>query len=468
MRITAERDESLQLSEYLRSLNGKKCVVVGAGVSNLPLIGLLLDAGNRVAVCDKRSREDLGGVAAELEARGVKWKLGEDYLKDLDADVVFRTPGLHPRFLAEAAALGAEITSEMELFFRFCPCRTVAITGSDGKTTTSTVVSELLKAQGFTVHLGGNIGRPLLAEVDTMRAEDWAVLELSSFQLHSMTCSPDVALVTNISPNHLDVHPDMADYIAAKTMVFRNQRADARLVLNADDPHTAELAALAPSRVSLFSRRHPVENGACAQNGVLYLMRDGRAERLMEASEIKIPGLHNVENYLAAFAALDGLVAPDAMRQVARSFGGVEHRIEFLRELRGVRYYNDSIASSPTRTIAGLRSFAEKPILIAGGYDKHIPFDELGVEIVQRVKALCLNGLTAEKIREAVVNAPGYDPEKLPVYMDGSFDASVSRAVSIAREGDVVLMSPACAAFDQFKNFAVRGDHFREIINNLE
>ncbi len=459
---------TLRLSEYLRNLNNKTCAVVGAGVSNMPLIGLLLDAGNRITVCDKRSREDLGSVAEELEARGVTWKLGEDYLKNLDADVIFRTPGLHPRYLAEAAARGAEITSEMELFFRFCPCRTVAVTGSDGKTTTSTVISELLKAQGFKVHLGGNIGHPLLSEVDAMCPEDYAVLELSSFQLHSMYCSPDIAVITNISPNHLDVHPDMADYVEAKTMVFRNQRPDARLVLNADDPHTEELLALAPSCVSLFSRRHAVDNGAYADCGTLFLARDGKAERVMEASEIRIPGLHNVENYLTAFSALDGVVGTDAMRQVAKSFGGVEHRIEFLRELRGVRYYNDSIASSPTRTIAGLRSFAEKPILIAGGYDKHIPFDELGVEIVQRVKALCLNGLTAEKIREAVVNAPGYDPDKLPIYMDGNFDASVDRAVSIAREGDVVLMSPACAAFDQFKNFAVRGDHFRERINKLE
>ncbi len=458
----------MQLSQYLKSLNGKRLAVVGAGVSNLPLISLLLDAGNRVTVCDKRSREELGETAATLEKRGVTWKLGEDYLQDLAADVVFRTPGLHPRFLAESAARGAEITSEMELFFRFCPCRTIAITGSDGKTTTSTVVSELLKAQGFTVHLGGNIGHPLLAEVDSMRPEDFAVLELSSFQLHSMQCSPDAAIVTNISPNHLDVHPDMADYIDAKTMVFRNQKKDARLVLNADDPHTPELAALAPSRVSMFSRRHTVENGAYALDGTLYLVRDGKPERILETSEIRIPGQHNVENYLAAFAAVDGLVSADAMRKVAREFGGVEHRIEFIRELRGVRYYNDSIASSPTRTIAGLRSFDLKPIVIAGGYDKHIPFDELGVEFVQRAKALCLNGLTAEKIREATVAAPGYDPEKLPIYMDENFDASVRRAVSIAEGGDVVLMSPACAAFDQFKNFAVRGDHFRELIKNLE
>ena len=456
------------LSEYLKSLRGKRCAVVGAGVSNMPLIEMLLDAGNRVLVCDKRSREELGTVADALEARGVTWKLGEDYLKDLDADVIFRTPGLHPRFLEEAARRGATLTSEMELFFRFCPCRTVAITGSDGKTTTSTVISELLKEQGYTVHLGGNIGKPLLSEVDSMRPEDFAVLELSSFQLHSMRCSPDVAVVTNISPNHLDVHPDMADYITAKTMVFRGQREDARLVLNADDPHTEQLLALAPSRVKQFSRRHAVENGAYALDGALYLAREGVSEKLMDASEIRIPGLHNVENYLAAFAALDGLVDQRAMRKVAKSFGGVEHRIEFLRELRGVRYYNDSIASSPTRTIAGLRSFEEKPILIAGGYDKHIPFDELGVEIVRRVKALCLNGLTAEKIREAVINAPGYDPQKLPIYMDENFDASVDRAVSIAGEGDVVLMSPACAAFDQFKNFAVRGDHFRERINKLE
>ncbi len=461
-------DVHLQLSEYLKSLNGKRCAVVGAGVSNMPLIGLLLDAGNRVLVCDKRSREELGSIAEGLESRGVTWKLGEDYLKDLDADVIFRTPGLHPRFLDDAAKRGAAVTSEMELFFRFCPCRTVAITGSDGKTTTSTVVSELLKEQGYTVHLGGNIGRPLLADVDSMRSEDFAVLELSSFQLHSMRCSPDVAVVTNISPNHLDVHPDMQDYIDAKKMVFRNQNEDARLVLNADDPHTPELKDSAPSHVRLFSRRHVVDDGAYALDGVIYLAHNGKAERLMDAAEIRIPGLHNVENYLAAFSALDGLVSPDAMRTVAKRFGGVEHRIEFIRELRGVRFYNDSIASSPTRTIAGLRSFQKKPILIAGGYDKHIPFDELGVEIVQRVKALCLNGLTAEKIREAVVNAPGYDPQKLPVYMDENFDASVDRAVSIAREGDIVLMSPACAAFDQFKNFAVRGDHFRERINHLE
>ena len=456
------------LSSYLKSLNGKQIAVVGAGVSNMPLIGLLLDAGNHVTVCDKRSREALGETAETLETRGVDWKLGEDYLKGLDADIVFRTPGLHPRFLADAAARGALVTSEMELFFRFCPCRTVAITGSDGKTTTSTVISELLKAQGYTVHLGGNIGHPLLAEVDGMHPEDYAVLELSSFQLHSMKCSPEVAIITNISPNHLDVHPDMEDYIQAKTMVFRGQRPDARLVLNADDPHTEELKAIAPSRISLFSRRHTVDTGACSQDGELFLMRGGEAERVMDATEIRIPGLHNVENYLAAFAALDGIVDARTMRQVAMEFGGVEHRIEFVRELRGVRWYNDSIASSPTRTIAGLRSFEKKPIVIAGGYDKHIPFDELGVEFVQRAKALCLNGLTSDKIRDAVLKAPGYDPDKLPIYMDESFDASVRRAAVIARSGDIVLMSPACAAFDQFKNFAVRGDHFRELVNNME
>lgn len=458
----------MRVSEYMRSLRDKRCVVVGAGVSNLPVIELLLAAENRITVCDKRSRADLGEMADALERRGVTWKLGEEYLDNLQADIIFRTPGLHPHALAQAAADGACITSEMELFFRFCPCRIIAITGSDGKTTTSTIISELLKAQGYTVHLGGNIGRPLLADADTMQPDDIAVLELSSFQLHSMHCSPDVAVITNISPNHLDVHPDMADYVAAKTMVFRGQRANARLILNADDPYTPELSARAPSRTAAFSRRHPVENGAFAQDGALYLARGGERTYLMPVGDIRLPGLHNVENYLAAFAAVDGLVEPEAMRSVAGRFGGVAHRIEFLREIRGVRYYNDSIASSPTRTIAGLRSFAEKPVLIAGGYDKHIPFDALGVEIVKRVKALCLNGLTAEKIRAAVEQASGYDAQKLPIFMDESFDASVARAVSIAEEGDVVLMSPACAAFDQFQNFAARGDHFRELIMRLE
>lgn len=458
----------LHVSEYMQSLNEKRCVVVGAGVSNLPLIDLLLNAGNRITVCDRRDSDSLGDIYSSLESRGVTWKLGEKYLEDLDADIVFRTPGLHPQALAEAAARGAQITSEMELFFRFCPCRIIAVTGSDGKTTTSTIISELLKAQGYTVHLGGNIGRPLLEDVDTMRAEDMVVLELSSFQLHSMQCSPDVAVITNISPNHLDVHPDMADYVEAKTMVYTNQSADARVIFNADDPHTPELMPAAPSCTAEFSRLHAVDNGAYALNGDIYIAHNGEAERIMPVSEILLPGLHNVENYLAAFAAVDGLVQPEAMRSVACHFGGVEHRIEFLRELHGVRYYNDSIASSPTRTIAGLHSFEEKPVLIAGGYDKHIPFDELGVEIVKHVKALCLNGLTADKIRAAVEQAPGYDKALLPIYVDADFDASVQRAITIAEEGDVVLMSPACAAFDQFPNFAVRGNHFRSMIMGLE
>ena len=452
----------------MHSLRDRRVAVVGAGVSNLPLINMLLNAGNRITVCDKRSREAMGDLAGALEARGVTWKLGEDYLEGLEADVIFRTPGLHPQALAQAASRGAELTSEMELFFRFCPCRTVAVTGSDGKTTTSTILSELLKAQGFTVHLGGNIGKPLLPEVEQMRPEDIAVLELSSFQLHSMYCAPDIAVITNLAPNHLDVHPDMADYVAAKTMIFCNQRPDARLVLNADNAYTAELLSQAPSRVSLFSRLHPVEDGACVADGDICLAHGGRLERLMPVSDIKLPGVHNVENYLAAFAALDGLVDGETCDRVAREFGGVAHRIELIRQRRGVRYYNDSIASSPSRTIAGLRSFTEKPILIAGGYDKHIPFDGLGEEIVKRVKALCLNGLTAEAIRRAVEKAPGYDPAALPIYMDENFDASVRRAVSLAGPGDVVLMSPACAAFDQFTNFAQRGEHFRRLILDLE
>ena len=458
----------LQVFEYMQSLRGKRCTVIGAGVSNMPLIGLLLDAGNDVTVCDKRAWDQLGENVRALDSRGVHWKLGDDYLTDIQADILFRTPGLHPRFLQQYKDAGCTVTSEMELFFRFCPCHTIAVTGSDGKTTTSTVIAELLKAQGYHVFLGGNIGKPLLAEVDTMSPEDYAVLELSSFQLHSMNCCPERAVITNISPNHLDVHPDMADYILAKTMVFRGQSGEGRIVLNADNEHTDALLPQVPGKVSLFSRRQSVMNGACLENGVLCLVRDGVKEELLPAEEIRIPGDHNVENYLAAFAVTDGIVGKDAMCRVARSFGGVEHRIEFLRELHGVRYYNDSIASSPTRTAAGLHSFKEKPILIAGGYDKHIPFDGLGEEIVAHVKALCLNGATAEKIRTAVENAKGYDSEKLPIYMDENFDASVARAVSLAESGDVVLMSPACAAFDQFTNFAVRGEHFRSLIMGLE
>lgn len=460
----------MTLRDYIESLRHKTVAIIGIGVSNTPLLELLLTEGIRVTACDKRSREQMGEQAEHLEQLGCELHLGADYLKDLDADVIFRTPGLRPDVPEIAACVdrGAVLTSEMEVFFEVCPCTIIAVTGSDGKTTTTTIIAELLKAAGKRVWVGGNIGHPLLCEADGMLATDYAVLELSSFQLMTMKHSPHIAVVTNLAPNHLDVHRDMAEYVAAKENIFRHQSGEDVAVFNADNDITAEQSHRAPGRARLFSRQDEVADGVFLRGEDIVCRSGGHERVVMTTGDIKIPGVHNVENYMAAIAAVDGLVPDEVIRRFAREFGGVEHRIELVRTYRGVRYYNDSIASSPSRTIAGLRSFHEKVILIAGGYDKHIPFDVLGPEIVEHVKLLVLCGATADKIRAAVENAPGYEPGKPEIRDVTPFTAAVEAARDRAQPGDVVTLSPACAAFDQFKNFAERGKFFKSIVNGWQ
>lgn len=458
----------MSLSEYIDSIKDKRIGVIGIGVSNTPLIEKLLEHGCNITACDKRDAEGLGAEYERLCALGAKFSLGDAYLDNLDFDIIFRTPGLMPfdEHLTAAAERGAGITSEMEVFFRLCPCRIIAVTGSDGKTTTTTIISELMKAQGFTVHLGGNIGRPLLCDVDKMSADDFAVLELSSFQLHSMKCRPNVAVITNISPNHLDHHKDYQDYIDAKSAIFTSQLPADRLILNHENKYSDYYAKKAASSISYFSRKARLDNGVYCENGIIYRAKDGVLEAIMHADDIKLPGLHNLENYMAAFAATDGLVDDDVCVKVAKSFNGVEHRLERVRELNGVVYINDSIGTSPSRTAAGLHALKVKPILIAGGYDKNIPFDGLGDEICMNVKRLYLTGATADKIAQAVKRSEYYTDD-FPMEIIDDFDSAV-RAASVAAEpGDIVLLSPACAAFDKFKNFAERGRHFKKIIMEL-
>ena len=461
---------SSTIQSYLASLRGKRVVVLGIGVSNTPLIKMLRRAGVEVIACDKRAREDFMGQAEALESLGAKLYLGEDYLEHLEgAEVIFRTPGLRPDLpqLAAAVAKGAVLTSEMEVFFEVCPCKTIGVTGSDGKTTTTTMIAELLKAAGKTVYVGGNIGKPLLPDVDGMVEDDYAVLELSSFQLMTMRRSPNVAVVTNLAPNHLDVHKSMGEYIAAKENIYLHQRAGDLAVFNWDNDITRGFAGAARGRVVLFSRRETLGKGVCVRNGAIWASDGTREREVLPLADILLPGDHNVENYMAAIAAVDGLVPDEVIRTFAKRFNGVEHRIELVRTLNGVRYYNDSIASSPTRTIAGLRSFRRKVILIAGGYDKHIPFDVLGPEITEHVKALFLTGDTAEKIKAAVEGAPGYTGDNPPITVADGFEEAVLAAHRAAGPGDVVLLSPACASFDKFRNFMERGTAFKEIIYKL-
>ena len=448
--------------QYFRSLQGKKVAVLGLGVSNRPLVRLLLEYGCDVTGCDKTVREKLDREVLELEQQGCKLSLGEGYLDNIQADLAFRTPGMHPGNPALEAlrSKGTEITSEMDVFFRLCPCPILAVTGSDGKTTTTTLIATMLRAQGHKVWVGGNIGAPLLPNAPRMEKTDYAVVELSSFQLMDMTRSPQVAVVTNLAPNHLDVHKDMQEYVDAKKNIFRFQDASGRLVLNADNAITA---AFRGNGSTQFFSRQGKDADCTLEEGVICC----QGRKILDTRDILIPGVHNVENYMAAILAVRGLVEEETIRQVAKTFGGVEHRIELVRVKDGVRYYNDSIASSPSRTIAGLRSFRQKVLLIAGGYDKHIPYDVLGPEICDRVKKLYLGGATGPLIRQAVENAPQYVLGKPEIVDCGDFTSAVLAAARDAREGDVVLMSPASAAFDQFKNFMERGNHYKKLIKEL-
>ncbi len=457
-------------SDYLETLRGKSITVIGMGVSNTPLIRTLLRAELKVTVCDKSPRERVEEQAAELESLGARLQLGPDYLSKVHkADLIFRTPGLSPNVpeLKKAVAGGSILTSEMELFFQLCPCKIIGVTGSDGKTTTTTLISEFLKEAGLNVYLGGNIGRPLLPDVDGMTPEDVAVVELSSFQLMTMDRSPNVAVFTNLSPNHLDYHHTMEEYTEAKLNIFCHQSTQDRAVFNYDNDITRSLAKAAVGQTMLFSRKQKLEEGVYLRDDAIWLTNGMGSREVLPLPDIRIPGVHNIENYMAAIAAVDGIVPDKCVRAVAQRFTGVEHRIELVRELNGVKYYNDSIGTSPTRTMACLDSFEQKLILIAGGYDKGVPFTQLGVEIVRQVKALILTGDTAPAIKKAVEEAEGYGESGMKLIETADLACAVTAAHDIAKDGDVVVLSPACAAFDQFKNFMERGKMFKQLVNKL-
>ncbi|MBQ4574523.1 MAG: UDP-N-acetylmuramoyl-L-alanine--D-glutamate ligase [Clostridia bacterium] len=460
--------ENTALERFAALVAGKRVAVIGVGISNRPLIDMLLGAGAIVTARDRKTREKFP-AADELEALGVTLILGEEYLEDIDEDILFKAPGIRSDKPELKAALerGAMLTSEMEVFFELCPAHIFAITGSDGKTTTTTLTAKLLEAAGHRVFLGGNIGRPLLPLVGEMTPDDFAVVELSSFQLHCMKQSPEVALITNVSPNHLDWHTGMDEYIEAKKTIFRHQREDMRLVLNYENEITREMAKEAAAEVTYFGHNTIGEpqhaHEVIERDGVISL--DG--ERILDCDDILIPGRHNAENYMAAIAATAGYVSPEVVRELASSFGGVEHRCEFVRELDGVRYYNSSIDSSPTRTAAALSSFKSRVIVICGGYDKQIPFEPLGYTLSRHAKTAVLTGATAGKIKEALIACPEYSAGLPEIIEAGCFEGAVEAARAAAVPGDVVILSPACASFDAFANFEERGNRYKEIVRNF-
>ena len=444
-------------------LKGKRVTVIGLGISNTPLIRWLLDGGATVCARDKKSFEQLNESVRAYESEGVTFVCGENYLEGIDADYIFKAPGLRydlPQ-ISEAVKNGAVLTSEMETFFELCPCKIIGVTGSDGKTTTTTLIYKCLEKQygSDRVFVGGNIGKPLLPELDKMDKDCFAVVELSSFQLHTMKHSPDISIITNLSPNHLDYHKGMEEYVEAKKNIYLHAKSGSTLVLNGINEVTASLGNDAPEGVEV---RFFINGYARIEDG--YIRVGDR--NVLCTEDILIPGRHNIENYCGVICALDGIVDDAVIREIATTFGGVEHRIELVRVLDGVSYYNSSIDSSPSRTTAALNSFKERVIVICGGYDKKIPFEPLADVLVKKAKTVVLTGATASKIKDALLSCPDY--KGVPEIIEKSdFKEAVIAAHGVASEGDKVILSPACASFDAFPNFEVRGNTFKEIIRSL-
>lgn len=468
--------------QYFNSLKDKKIAFVGMGVANVPCAEFLAKMGIQVYACDKRDREYIGtDICNRLEALGVIFSLGESYLDILpQMDIVFRSHGILPfqnPWIGECIRRGQIVTTEMEVFFRLCPSKIIAITGSNGKTTTTTLISKMLEMQGYNVYLGGNIGKALMPELETITENDIAVVELSSFQLLTMgnlNNSPDVAVVTNIECTHQDHHISLDEYVDAKRNILIYQNENCKTILNADCDYSIGNQVYHDMRYDVrgelyeFSIKHPVKNGSyMKENGDIVFADNGSETLIMNKNDIIIPGTHNIENYCTAISAVWGMVDIDNIKAVAESFNGVEHRIEFVREYDGVKYYNDSIATSPSRVISGLKAFGRRIIVIMGGSDKGNDMSEMVPYILKYVKLLVLNGATADKIYDTIVNSSEYDASQIKIIKTDVLKNALDTAKSNAQSGDIVTLCPACPAFDQFKTFEYRGRKFKELVNGF-
>jgi UDP-N-acetylmuramoylalanine--D-glutamate ligase len=453
-------------------LTGKKVTIVGLGREGAALARFLVRQGAEVTVTDIKKEEFLNNEMAALAGLPIKYYLGGHPEEVLEADVIFVSPGVPQEIpiLVKARNRGVTLSSETKLFFSLCPAPIIGITGSSGKTTTTSLVSEILKAEDRRTFVGGNIGSPLIDFVDQIGPEDAVVMELSSFQLEVLDQSPHVAAVLNLSPNHLDRHASMDDYVAAKSNIVRFQTAGDYAIFNADQPQTSDLSHIGQGQPVFFSRQRRVDRGTFLDGEQITVRWEGQDRQICALSEIKLLGLHNVENVLAACAIASAAGARvEAMRTAVTSFQGVEHRLELVREIDGVRYYDDSIATSPQRTIAALDSFTDPIILLAGGREKHLPLERLAEHILQKVRALVLFGEAAPLIEQAVAEQQaGHPGALLELYRSSDLVEAVQTAARIAEPGDVVLLSPACTSFDMYRDFAARGDHFKSLVRGLE
>ncbi len=461
-----------KLEEFNNYIKNKRVAIIGLGISNVPLIEYLHNLGSKIMLFNNKPIDKLDStIIDKIYDLKLEYSFGENYLSKLnDFDVIFRSPSCRPDLpeIEKEVKRGAILTSEIELVFELCPGTTIGVTGSDGKTTTTSLIYEILKEENLNCYLGGNIGIPLFTKIADMKPDDFIVLELSSFQLMTLNTSPDIAVITNITPNHLDVHKSYEEYIQSKANIFEYQDENNLLVLNYDNEITKEFGKSAKSKVIYFSSKQKLENGLILDNGIIKDCDNGLRRHIVNTKNIKLRGIHNSENICAAIAATSKIASIDSQIRAVSNFSGVNHRLEFVKEINGAKWYNDSIASSPTRTIAGLNSFDEDIVLITGGYDKHLDYKPLAQPIINnKVSKLILLGQTSDKIYQAVTELLSVEDKKLDIFKTTSLEEAINKAKEVSKKGDVVLFSPASASFDMFKNFEERGNTFKQIVQRM-
>ena len=458
-----------KLEEFNNFLDGKQVAIIGMGVSNIPLLDYFYDKNAKVTVFSTNALSD--EIMAKINKYRYEVELGEDNLSRLKGfDIIFRSPSALPtkHEFQSAVKKGAILTSEIEMVLKLAPCKIIGVTGTEGKTTTTSLIYEICKKAGYNCFLGGNIGKPIFTKINQMKPEDIVILELSSFQLMGMTVSPNIAVVTNIFPDHLNVHKSYEEYQDAKKSIFRNQTEEGIVILNKDNEITEKFADEVKGKTIFFSSTKKLKNGYVydREDGFIKKCTDGKCEKILNKNDIKLRGVHNYENICAALAATETVASKEAQIEAVKNFKGVEHRLEFVREIDGVKYYNDSIGTSPASTIAGLNAFDENIILLAGGSDKGLDYKEIGEVIARKVGTLILTGPTAQKIEEATKQALS-EEKSIEIIHTNNLEESVKVAKEKAKEGDIVLLSPASASFDAFKNFEERGNYFKTLVNNL-
>ena len=475
--------QNTKLQEFNEYIKGRKVAIIGLGVSNTPLLEYFYNLGAKVTVFDNRTINKIEMESiSKSNSLGIELITGEDSLKRLVGfDIIFRSPSCRPDLPEIEAELerGAILTSEIEMLIELCPGTVIGVTGSDGKTTTTSLIYEIINVgvgaldnpeNIAKVYLGGNIGTPLFTKLPNMKEQDIVVLELSSFQLMTMQISPKISVITNISPNHLDIHKSYEEYIDSKKNIFKYQDKDGIVVLNYDDEIVKEFANEANGKVVFFSSNEKLKDGLVLDDNIIKLCENNLRKHLLNTNELKLRGKHNFENICTALSATRDLVQIDLAVEAVKDFKGVEHRLEFVREIDGVKWYNDSIGTSPSRTIAGLNSFEEEIILIAGGYDKHLDYAPIAKPIIDNVKELILFGATADKIENAIVGVGALDnpnTANINIYRCATLEETIQTAKKVAQKNQVVLFSPASASFDMFKNFAERGEKFKKLVNDL-